>query len=345
MATTIEQAQLRQLAQGFSLLGSGGGGSADLLELMLADDSTWPIGLRTPDELDPATPCIAAAFVGSTYLLTERIPDLDPFGSLVEAAERWTGVRAEAVCSLEAAGLNGLSPLLLARDRVLVDADFMGRALPRVDQLSLFVDRVPGTVTVCSSGADGIVLVATDRAADVEHVVRGAVVQAGGVGPIIVAGFTVGDLREHAILGNHRRALDLGAAFDSALASPLPELAARLGGRMLGTGRVTDVEASPTDPHASTIQLTDDRGEISRIIARSEFLAFMRNGVVEAATPEIIVTLDSISRDILLVDGVTASRHVAVLALPAPVWWTERPERLTQVAPAAFGLHGMESAA
>jgi DUF917 family protein len=345
MATTIEQAQLSELARGFSLLGSGGGGSTDLLELMLADAPDWPVTLHAPDELDPATPCLAAAFVGSTYLLTERIPDLDPFGSLIEAAERWTGVRAGAVCSLEAAGLNGLSPMLLAGDRSFVDADFMGRALPRVDQLSLFVDSVPGTVTVCSSGADGIVLVATDRAADVEQVVRGAVVQAGGVGPIVVAGFTVGDLREHAILGNHRRALELGSAFEAAASAPLPELAARLGGRMLGNGRVTDVEASPTDPHASTIELTDDRGEISRIIARSEFLAFMRNGVVEAATPEIIVTLDSISRDILLVDGVAASRHVAVIALPAPEWWMARPERLARVAPAAFGLDGLERAA
>src|ERR1700712_5114295 len=132
MATTIEQAQLSELARGFSLLGSGGGGSTDLLELMLADAPDWPVTLHAPDELDPETPCLAAAFVGSTYLLTERIPDLDPFGSLIEAAERWTGVRAGAVCSLEAAGLNGLSPMLLAGDRSFVDADFMGRALPRL---------------------------------------------------------------------------------------------------------------------------------------------------------------------------------------------------------------------
>ncbi|MFF1573650.1 DUF917 domain-containing protein [Leifsonia sp. NPDC058292] len=345
MVRTLEQAQLTELARGFSLLGSGGGGSTDLLELMIADAPLWPIDLYAPDDLDPDTPCLAAAYVGSTYLLTERIPDLDPFVSLIAAAERWTGVRAEAVCSLEAAGMNGLTPLLLAADRRIVDADFMGRALPRVDQVSLFADRVPGTVTVCSSGADGIVLVATDRAADVEHVVRSAVVQAGGVGPLVIAGFTVGELREHAILGNHSRALELGAAFEAAATAPLSELAVRLGGRMLGTGRVTGVEASPTDPHASTIEISDDRGEIFRIIGRSEFLAFMRNGVVEAATPEIIVTIDSISRDVLLVDGVTFSRHVAVIALPAPAWWMSTPERLRHVAPAAFGLDGLVPAA
>jgi DUF917 family protein len=345
MARTLEHDRLTALARGFSLLGSGGGGTTTMLELMLPDAPAWPIELHSVGELDPETPCLAAAFAGSTYLLAERIPGESPFAELIAAAERWTGVRARAVCPLEGAGLNGLSPLLVAEEFALVDADFMGRALPRLNQLSLFVDRVPGTVTVCSSGAGGVVLIDTDRADDVESVLRGAIVQAGGASAVVVAGFTVGDLAEHAVEGSFRRALELGTEFDAAADAPLAELADRLGGRILGFGRITAVESSPTDEYASTIEIMGDDGGLLRVIARSEALAFMRDGRVEAASPEIIVTIDSISRDILQVDGLTYARHVAVFALPAPQWWTSSPERLRHVTPTAFGLTGLEPAA
>ena len=345
MARTLEHDRLPALARGFSLLGSGGGGTTTMLELMLPDAPAWPIELHAVGELDPETPCLAAAFAGSTYLLAERIPGENPFDELIDAAERWTGVRARAVCPLEGAGLNGLSPLLVADEFALVDADFMGRALPRLNQLSLFVDRVPGTVTVCSSGAGGVVLIDTGRADDVESVLRGAIVQAGGASAVVVAGFTVGDLVEHAVQGSYRRALELGTAFDSAADAPLAELAGRLGGRMLGFGRITAVESASTDEYASTIEIMGDDGGLLRVIAQSEALAFMRDGRVEAASPEIIVTIDSISRDILQVDGLSYARHVAVFALPAPEWWTSSPERLRHVTPAAFGLTGLEPAA
>jgi Uncharacterized conserved protein len=342
MASTLEHDQLGALARGFSLLGSGGGGTTVMLELMIADAPIWPVRLHEVDDLDPETPCLAVAYVGSTFLLTERIPGDRPFDELIRAAERWTGVRARAVCSLEAAGLNGLAPLTLSDRLAFVDADFMGRALPRLDQISLFVDSVPGTVTVCGSGAGGVVLADSARADDVEHVVRAAVVRAGGAAAMVVAGFTVGDLREHAVRGTHRRALELGAAFDAAASVSLAELATRIGGRMLGNGRIAAIEPFPDDPYSSSVELRTDDGAICRVIARSESLAFMRDGRLGAATPEIIVTIDSISREVLQVDGLTTARHVAVFALPAPAWWTSTAERLRHVSPGAFGLAGLD---
>ena len=134
--------RLAALGRGFELLGSGGGGGTTMMELMVADAPVWPLTVHAATDLDPGTPCVAAAFAGSTYLLAERIPAADVFDPLVEAAERWTGVGAAAVCALEGAGLNRLTPLLLAGAHALVDADFMGRALPRLDQLSLLVDTL-----------------------------------------------------------------------------------------------------------------------------------------------------------------------------------------------------------
>ncbi|GIT81891.1 hypothetical protein LLS1_35600 [Leifsonia sp. LS1] len=340
---TFGPERLPALARGFSLLGSGGGGATTMLELMVQSAPVWPATAHATDELDPATPCVAVAFAGSTYLLAERLPGSDVFGPLVTAAERWTGVRAAAVCALEGAGMNGLTPLLLADRLPLVDADLMGRALPRLDQVSLLVDALPGVVVVCDTGG-GVVVIDTQRPADVESQVRSAIVQAGGGGAVLVAGFTVGDLAEHAVLGTFGRALALGENSGDRAASPA-RLAADIEGRLLGSGRVSAIVPLPDDPYVSAIQLDADDGSLLRLVARSELLAVVRDGETTAASPEIIVALDSLSRDVLQVDGVTLARHVTVIALPAPEWWTRSPERRSRVTPAAFGLAGLEGAA
>lgn len=337
---TLGPEHVPTLARGFALLGSGGGGGTTMVELMVAQVAPWPVDLLAPAELDPATPCVAVAFAGSTYLLAERLPGADVFAPLLAAAERWTGVRAEAVCALEGAGMNGLTPLLLAGRLPLVDADLMGRALPRLDQVSVLVDALPGIVAVCDTGG-GVVVIDSPRAADVESQVRAAIVQAGGGGAVLLAGFTAGDLAEHAVTGGYRRALALGRrSADAGLSAT--GLAAAVGGRLLATGRVAAVEASADDPFVHAIQLDGDDGALVRLVARSEVLAAVRDGETVAASPEIIVTLDSRSRAVLLVEDVTLARHVTVLALPAPGWWTATEERLRRVTPAAFGVPGLE---
>ncbi|MDQ1084956.1 MULTISPECIES: DUF917 family protein [Microbacterium] len=330
---TLGPERLSALARGFALLGAGGGGTTTLLELMAAVSLDGPVVLHDVDDLDPSTPCVAVGFAGSTYLLGERVPGDDAFAPLLTAAERWTGVAAAAVCAMEGAGLNGLTPFLLARGHTLVDADLMGRALPGVDQLSLVVDAVPGVVLVADTGG-GVMVLESSRGADVESLVRASVIRAGGAGAVLVAGFTVGDLADHAIRGTFARALALGDA--DVFGDDLP------GARMLGAGRVSAVDAVPDDPFARSVELTGDDGALLRLVARSEFLAVTRDGQTIAASPDILVAIDSVSGDVLQVDAVTLARHVRVLALAAPEWWTDSPERLSHVVPGAYGLRDLE---
>lgn len=330
---TLGPDRLPVLARGFSLLGSGGGGTTTLLELMAAQVLDGPVALHDVDEVDPRTPCVAIGFAGSTYLLGERVPPPDAFAPLLAAAERWTGVRAPAVCAMEGAGLNGLTPLLLVGDRMLVDADLMGRALPGIDQLSLLVDAVPGAIVVADTGG-GVMLVDSSRAGDAESLVRSSVIRAGGAGAVLVAGFTVGDLSVHGIPGTYTRALTLGAA--DVVTDDLAEA------RMLGSGRVSAVDAVPDDAFARSVELVGDDGALLRLVARSEFLAVTRDGETIAASPEILVAIDSVSGDVLQVDAVTLARHVRIVALAAPRWWSASTERLAHVVPAAYGLRGLE---
>lgn len=187
-------------------------------------------------------------------------------------------------------------------------------------------------------------LVTTDRSVDLERVIRSATIQAGGVGGTVFAGFTVGDLVEHAIHGSTVRALELGTAFAAAASAPLPVLAAALGGRVLGHGRITAVEPDARDPHVNAVEVNGAAGEVHRIITRSETLAFMTDGRVEAAAPTIIVVLDAVSRDVLEVTDLTVARTVSVIELPAPEWWSQSPERMRHVVPSAYGLADLDGA-
>jgi DUF917 family protein len=294
--------------------------------------------------LDPATPCLGVAFVGSTMLLGERMPGAEPFAALLAAVERWLGHPVPAVCSLEGGGMNGLAPLTLARTHLVVDADCTGRAVPGLDQMSLFVDRVPGLVFACETGADGVALVEARRAIDAERVVRSAIVQAGGVGCAVLAGFTVGDLREHAIEGHLARALTLGRSFRAHVDAPLSVLPDALGGEVLAEGRVVSIAPAATDPHVSAAEVAGLDGTVHRIVTRSETLAVLSDGRLVAAAPTIIVLVDAVSREILEVTDLRLARHVAVLSLPAPAWWHARPERLARVVPSSYGLDDLDVA-
>lgn len=335
---------LEALARGYELLGSGGGGSTTMLELMLADADRWPIDVADVSSIDPSTPCLGVAFVGSTMLLEERMPGSEPFAPLLAAVERWLGHPVPAVCSLEGGGMNGLAPLTLAATHTLVDADGTGRAVPGLDQMSLFVDRVPGLVFACDTGAGGVALVEAARPIDAERVVRSAIIQAGGVGCAVLAGFTIGDLRDHAIQGNLARALALGRAFLGSASAPLRALADALGADLLAEGRIASVTASAADPHVSAVGITGLDGTVHRVVTRSETLAVLSDGLLVASAPTIIVIVDAVSREILEVTDLGPSRHVAVLGLPAPEWWNATAARRSHVVPSAYGLDDLDAA-
>lgn len=342
MPLTVQAADLPTLSRGFALLSSGGGGSPHVAQLILTQSDTWPITVHTIDELDPAKPCVAVGYIGSTLLLEERLPDADPFTPAIAAIERWLGVESSAVCSIEGAGLNGLSTLQLASRRTIVDADCMGRALPDLDQISLLVDALPGLVAATPTGAGGVALIDGARPEDVERVLRTATSCNGGWAGFALGGFQVADLLDHAMPDGIKRAQTLGRAMVAADGLRPNELAVALGGTLLGAGRVVASTQEPGATGAHSYDVRTDGGDVLRLVARSEFIALVRNGAVQAASPTIITVLDSLSRLALQVDELAVGKDVIILRLPAPAWWAADARRLARARPSRWGIAGLE---
>ncbi len=344
MPFTITADDLPIISAGAAFCGSGGGGSPRHVELMLSRSFGGPASAFSPDELDARTPCFAPAFAGSTMLLEERLPELDAFAPLIEVAERWIGERLDAVCSLEGGGTNALTPFFFSDDRTLVDADCSGRAVPTLDRSTLFLDRVPGLFAVCGTGAGGISLVRSDRASDVDQLMRASIIQAGGVGYILVAGFTAGDLVAHSIHGHLRQSLRIGAALVDTRAGTLAELASRIGADLIGQGRVLGISQDRADPHVHTTEIGGEDGAVLRLVGRSEYLAVLADGEPVAAAPDFIVALDAQSRELIEVTELRLNRDIAILTLPADDWWRGDPVRARSAFPSSYGLQGLDPA-
>ena len=344
MSLRLEREDLSALADGFALLGSGGGGSPQLVRLVLEHSATWPVLVDDVEDLDPMTPCVAVSYVGSTLLLEERLPDESPFAAAVAAVERWLGIEPTAVCSVEVGGLNGFAALHLAGERRVLDADCMGRALPDLDQISLLVDGLPGLVAAVPTGAGGVALVDGARSSDVERVLRTALDCNGGSAGMAIGGFRVGDLIDHAVTGSISRALRLGRALQDGAVDTPEELARGLGAELLAVGRVVATSPEAAVPGVVTAELRTTDGSVVRLVARSEHIAFVRDGVVLAASPEIICVLDARTRAPLEVDEVAAAKDIVVLALPAPAWWEADERRLAEARPRRWGVEGLEVA-
>lgn len=338
----MERSDIEALAHGCSLLGSGGGGRTTYLEL-LAAQAAWPITLHDVSDLDPTTPCIAAAFAGSTMLIAERLPAAGSFRPLIAAVERWLGHDVPALCSFEVGGMNGLTGFVAAEGRMLVDADGMGRALPRMDQLSLAVDGVPGLVFAVGTG-HGVAVIESPNADEAEAVVRSALRQAGGTGSVVVGGFTVGDLAAHAMPGMLSHALRLGAQYLQARDERLEDFAAAIGGRLLARGRIGASEGD-ADPQVHSYEIDDVDGTVHRLVTRTETLALVSDGRLVSASPDVLVVVDPRTKDIIEVPQLKLQQQVAVIELPVADWWRRSAARLRRVLPSFYGLEALDPVA
>ncbi|WP_308257400.1 DUF917 domain-containing protein [Pseudonocardia lacus] len=334
----LRAADVDALVVGLSLLGSGGGGDAGVfastLRRALGDGA---LTLHTPEELGEA-PVVAVGMLGGTRMLTEKLPGGHEVVGAVRALARWTGAEPEAVMALEAAGLNGALAVAAAAELrlPLVDADLMGRALPRADQatravaggsLTPFAMTEPGGRTVLLDRADAVSL---------ERVARAFIAQSGGWAGCAFAPTPASVVRDDACLGNLARALDLGRAH---AAAPPSRIAEALDGRALGAGRVVEIarDASATFGRAG-IAVLDDTGPVLRLEAENEYLLALVDGEPVASCPDLLCVLDRRTAAPIAVDALRVGDDVTVVVLPGPRWWRDRPERLVHVGPRAFGL-------
>lgn len=341
---TISPADVGALERGFALLGAGGAGDTRACGMILRR------GLRTaglpavsPADLASDTWVVPVACVGVPDVLQERLPSGLEFVTAVQGVARWSGTQPQAVMPAEAAGINGVMALVAATDLQLpvVDADLCGRALPRLDLTSLSVlGQDIGPIALTDSTGRLVILDVGD-AESVERLVRALIPASGGWAVVALNPLPAGQLAKVAIQGTVERALTLGRAhLASAGAGDVRTLAASLGARLLGQGRVLEVQRTG-DVRSfvrGSVSLADaTSGSIVRVEMENEYLVVLRDGAAVATTPDIICLVDARTREPIPCERVRGSSEVAVLQLASAPFWTHNG-LLEHVGPRAFGF-------
>ncbi|MDP9841262.1 DUF917 domain-containing protein [Streptosporangium lutulentum] len=328
----ITEQDVAALDRGCVLLGSGGGGpSATMGTLLRRLLRVAPVPFLAVADLSPDAVVVPIGFVGATGLLDEKLPSGGELGEAIEVVARWSGVRVDAVMSLEAGGSNGIAVFCCGRP--VVDADLMGRAFPRIGHMSTSRANVAaGPYAMVDAAGRTTVMDRCDPDAG-DRMIRGALAASGGWAAFAHWPIRAADLPGQAIVGSLSRALGLGRTMLS-LPGNAPRAAA-LGGRLAGTGRVVEVNRRPSG--RGTVTILDHDGAVLRVEMENEYQVVFRDGVPVATTPDVLCLLESRTGAPIACYEVRPGHRVEVVQLPAPALW-RRPDRLSQVSPAAFGI-------
>ncbi|MEW1956004.1 DUF917 family protein [Kineococcus sp. NPDC059986] len=349
----LTAADVPALVRGAEVLGSGGGGDARaggvLVSRLLRGGA---VDLLDPAAVDPDLLVAAVGMVGATVVFTEQLPGGGEFARALAAAERWTGLRAGALASIEAAGLNAATALVTALagagpDGALpvVDLDLCGRALPRLDQFSLAVAGSDITPLALALPGGQVVVVDGGDAVTTERSVRSVLAGGGGWAALAVAPRPVRELLEHALAGTTRRVLDVGRRLLALPDAPAPAALARAAdGEVLAAGRVLEVVRHRGagggfgGGFGRGSLVVRDRGTstLLRLEMENEYLLALADGDLVATTPDVLAVLDRRAARPVSCDRVRRGDDVVVLRLDAPAFWRD-PARLCAVGPRAFG--------
>lgn len=332
----MDAGALADFARGCAVLGSGGGGPADVTLPVAgqAIEECGPVRVVDPSGLPDDALVMPVGLVGSPAVAAERIGGRDEPARLRARFEDLHGAPVAAVMSSEIGGLNGCAAVAWAArlGLPLLDADSMGRAFPRMDQNVLelaglrpcpavLVDEHGRTVVV--DGVDG---------AHLERFARATLDAFGGRAASADYPLTAGQAARHAVTGSVTRALALGRG-----EGPEPLLT----GKVSSVRRYATRDADGDDATAVLLEgAGPDAGRLVLVEARSEFVAALEDGTALAVVPDVIALVDVRTGWAVPVEEVRYGLRVHLVTLPsAPVWYT--PEGLRLAGPSAFGLPGL----
>jgi uncharacterized protein len=338
----VSAAVVNDLAVGAAVLGSGGGGDtrSGAAAIRAALGAAGTVRLIPAGSLRPDAWVAAVASVGATAVMLERLLSGDEFVTAVRALERHAGVRLEAICGLEAAGVNALIAVLCAQwlDLPLIDADGMGRAFPGIHQTVFAAAGISATPLVLTDSTADTMIIEAGSSASAERLARAVLPALGGWAA--ASGYLMrgSECAEHAIGGTFSRALGIGAAIRRARPGGATGLIREAGGHLLFEGLVVEVRRRTSHgPGTVTLEHRTDRGRVLRVELADELLLAIEDGKVAATVPDIICALDSRRLATIGADRITAGQELDIWRFAAPDAWS-RPPAAALVDLPAFGL-------
>ena len=340
----LDALNIRALARGCAVLGTGAGGDPDLGVLMAlhAIAEHGPVEVVEAGELDEHACVMPCGMIGAPTIASERIWSGDEGAVLAGLFAELHGAPVAAVMCFQIGGANGLLPVAWAArcGLPLIDADGMGRTFSGLHQQAMRVAGVSASPVVLTDGRDNTVVL---RAADdlwAARLASDAAASFGGVCAAALYGMPVVRAADAAVEGTLSLALRLGGALDGGgIGRTLAAVEQVLGGEVLIEGKVVDLERGDGDLAcgSATVQGSGSAaGRQLRLELQNEYLLALEDGEVRAGVPDLICVFATDTGEPIGSETLRYGQEVAVVAAPGPAVWRS-PRGLETVGPRAFG--------
>ena len=338
---------IRPIAIGAGILGTGGGGNPYLGGLHLASviREFGPQSLLDPFALaDDALVCVAGS-IGAPTVSIEKLPEGTEMLRALRLLEEHIGRQFDAVAIAEIGGANSMQPLIAGLHAGIptVDSDSMGRAFPEI-QMSTFLFGSDAHV------APYAIVDAADNAAVVpsavsdlwgERIARNIAVSMGARAGLVTTIMTGAQLKASGVHYTMTLAHYLGGKAIEAQQqkSDVPQVVADvLDGQVIFRGKISDVNRRTTKGFArGWVRISsfsnDDRLDIE---FQNELLIARVNDEVVVTTPDLICIVTEEQGEPVTTELLRYGTRVVVIAVPAPAQ-LKSDVALGVVGPGAFG--------
>ncbi len=343
---------IRDMARGAVLLGTGGGGDPYIGELFVTAQikrGNFPKVVSCDEIADDAF-VVSVAGIGAPTVIVEHLVSEKLLRRLLARSERFYGRKIDALISAEIGGANSMFPLALSAISGLpvLDADGIGRAVPQLEMTTFSIYGVPATPALIMDDSGNVVTVEAvdDRTAEeLCRVVTGAM---GSMAFAAMYPMTGAQARRVAVKRTLTQTLEIGRCIRQArdgVGDVFEALTGYLGswdGRLatiLFDGKITDIVHETRDSWhwgQATIQALSGPDECT-IEIRNEYLVARVNGRPVALVPDLIAILDRESGEPLTAEMLAYGQRVKVLGYAADAM-LRSPASLLVLAPRMFGV-------
>jgi len=347
MLGVITLEDIRPIAIGAGILGTGGGGNPYLGSLHLAAiiREKGPHPLLDPLTLaDDALICVAGN-IGAPTVSIEKLPEGTEMYRALRLLEEHIDRKFDAIAIAEIGGANSMQPVIAGLQAGIptIDTDSMGRAFPEI-QMSSFLFGSSATVAPFAmvDAANNAVVIPTsvdDKWS--EKIARNIAVSMGaraGLVSTIMSGKQVKEAGIHYVmtLAHHLGHQVLEAQEQK---SDVPQVVADvLDGKVLFRGKIADVNRRTTKGFARGSILIKSFAGIDKleIEFQNEFLIAYLNGKVVVTVPDLICMVTEDTGEPVTTELLRYGTRVCVIAVPAPEQ-LKTNIALDVVGPGAFG--------
>lgn len=344
----LTEEDLRALAIGAALLGTGGGGNpyVGMLRTRELLRKGAKVRVLPLDALPDDAYVGEVGGIGAPVVGVEKFEQGEECLRAMRAAEEAMGVKVSATISGEIGGANSMEPIITAAQAGLpvIDGDGMGRAFPEV-QMSTFMIYGAEAAPAAIADEKGNVVVFKDILDMywLETFARGVAVNMGAAAGFATAPMRMDFVRKTAVPGTVTQALEIGRAVLTARAkrqNVIERVCAVANATVFFTGKISDVRRELIGGFARGKAIIAGIGEFAgseaQIAIQNENLVLWIDGVPKVVVPDLIMNLELDTGEPITTEILRYGQRVAIIGLPAhPLMKT--PAALKVVGPAAFG--------